>query len=137
MRVQADFDNYKKIALRDKNQLEIRLMEKVLKKLLWHYDDLLRTKKAIEGSERTDDVKKGFEMLVKNFEKLLKEENVVPMNCEGQVFDPYKHEVVLVQENSDLPENVIIEEIDKGYYLNNEVLRPARVIISKKSKITN
>jgi molecular chaperone GrpE len=41
---------------------------------------------------------------------------------------------MLVQENDDLPENVIIEELDKGYYLNNEVLRPARVAISQKSK---
>ena len=72
-------------------------------------------------------------MIVKNFEKFLEEENVIPMNCEGQVFDPYKHEAMLIQEKEDLPDNVIIEELDKGYYLNNEVLRPARVAISKKS----
>ena len=134
VRVQADFDNYKKMALRDKNRIECQVMERILKKLLRHYDDLLRTQKAIEVIERTDDMKKGFEMIVKNFEKLLEEENVSPMNCEGEVFDPYKHEAILVQEKDDLPENVIIEELDKGYYINNEVLRPARVAISQKSK---
>lgn len=134
MRVQADFDNYKKIAIRDKNRVEVQAKERLLKKLLRHYDDLLRTQKAIEVLERTDDMKKGFEMIVKNFEKFLEEENVIPMNCEGEVFDPYKHEALLVQEKGDLPENVIIEELDKGYYLNNEVLRPARVSISKQSK---
>ena len=134
LRVQADFDNYKKIAIRDKNRVEVQVMERILRKLLRHYDDLLRTQKAIEVIERTDDMKKGFEMIVKNFEKLLEEENVSPMNCEGEVFDPYKHEVILVQEKDDLPENVIIEELDKGYYINNEVLRPARVAISQKSK---
>ena len=134
IRVQADFDNYKKIAIRDKNRVEIQAKERLLKKLLRHYDDLLRTQKAIEVLERTDDMKKGFEMIVKNFEKFLEEENVCPMNCEGEAFDPYKHEALLVQEKDDLPENVIIEELDKGYYLNNEVLRPARVAISKKSK---
>ena len=134
IRVQADFDNYKKIAIRDKNRVEIQAKERLMKKLLRHYDDLLRTQKAIEVLERTDDMKKGFEMIVKNFEKFLEEESVTPMNCEGEVFDPYKHEAMLVQEKDDLPENVIIEELDKGYYLNNEVLRPARVAISKKSK---
>ena len=137
LRVQADFDNYKKIAIRDKNRVEVQVMERILRKLLRHYDDLLRTQKAIEVIERTDDMKKGFEMIVKNFEKLLEEENVSPMNCEGEVFDPYKHEVILVQEKDDLPENVIIEELDKGYYINNEVLRPARVAISQKSKTKN
>ena len=134
VRVQADFDNYKKMALRDKNRIECQVMERILKKLLQHYDDLLRTQKAIEVIERTDDMKKGFEMIVRNFEKLLEEENVRPMNCEGEVFDPYKHEAMLVQEKDDLPENVIIEELDKGYYINNKVLRPARVAISQKSK---
>ena len=135
VRVQADFDNYKKMAIREKERFEDQFMEKILKKLLAHYDDLLRIRKALEFLELVEDMKKGFEMIVKNFEKLLKEENVVPMNSEGEVFDPYKHEVVLVQENDELPENVIIEELDKGYYLNNKVLRPARVAITKKSKI--
>ncbi|RLI45906.1 nucleotide exchange factor GrpE [Candidatus Bathyarchaeota archaeon] len=134
VRVQADFDNYKKNAIREKNRFELQVKERVLKKLLRHYDDLLRTARAIEFIEYTDDIKKGFDMILKNFEKLLEEECVIPMNCEGEVFDPYKHEAMLVQENDDLPENVIIEELDKGYYLNNEVLRPARVAISQKSK---
>jgi len=134
MRVQADFDNYKKIAIRDKNRVEEQVKERLLKKMLRHYDDLLRTQKAIEILERTDDMKKGFEMIMKNFEKFLEEENVIPMNCEGEVFDPYKHEAILVHKKDDLPDNVIIEELDKGYYHNNEVLRPARVAISKKSK---
>ncbi len=136
-RVQADFDNYKKIAIRDKNRVELHAKERILKKLISHYDDLLRTVKAIEIIDRTEDIKKGFEMIVKNFEKLLEEENVVPMNCEGEEFDPYKHEAMMVQKNNDLPENVIIHELDKGYFFNNEVLRPARVAISQKSKIKN
>ena len=95
IRVQADFDNYKKIAIRDKNRVEVQAKERLLKRLLRHYDDLLRTKKAIEVLERTDDMKKGFEMIVKNFEKFLEEENVSPMNCEGEAFDPYKTQDML------------------------------------------
>ena len=53
------------------------------------------------------------------------------MEVEGDIFDPYKHEVVLVEENDELPENTIVEELDKGYFLNNTLLKPARVKITK------
>ena len=83
-------------------------------------------------------IKKGFEIIVSNFKKILSEEGVEPMNSEGEKFDPYKHEVVMVEEErEDLPENTIIEELEKGYYFNNKVLRPAKVKISKKSKLPN
>ena len=59
------------------------------------------------------------------------------MNCEGQKFDPYKQEVIIVEDRDDLPENTIIEELDKGYYYNNKVLKPAKVKISKKSCLQN
>ena len=73
---------------------------------------------------------------MKNFEKLLVEEGVESMNSEGEKFDPYKHEAVIVEEGrNDLPENTILEEITKGYYFKDKVLRPAMVKISKKSKL--
>ena len=57
------------------------------------------------------------------------------MNSVGEKFDPYKHEALLVEERDDVPENTILEEIDKGYYINNEILKPAGVKVSKyKSK---
>jgi molecular chaperone GrpE len=70
-------------------------------------------------------------MIVENFEKFLEDEGVKPMHSEGEKFDPYKHEALLVEENENLPENIILEEMDKGYYLNNKVLKPAGVKISK------
>ena len=58
------------------------------------------------------------------------------MESEGQKFDPYKHEAMMVEEGrDDLPENTIIEVLDKGYFINSKVLRPAKVKISKKSKL--
>jgi len=131
VRAKEDLENYKKITDREKKQFKLYATEKILKKLIKHFDDLQRAEKEIRDN---DSFKKGFQMLIKNFEKILEEEQVIPMNCEGQDFDPYKHEVILVKED-DLPENRIIEEVDKGYFYNNEVLRPARVIISKNKNI--
>ena len=131
VRTRADFENYKKSVMRDKEHYDTMIKEKIMKKLIDHYEDLLRAQQVLEINHSDESVKNGFQMIVQNFEKLLKEEGVNPMNCEGKKFDPYKHESVIVEENNDLPENTILEVIDKGYYLNNKVLKPAKVKVSK------
>ena len=110
----------------------------MLIKLIDHYDDLVRALNLLQMLENVDGIKKGFEIIVKNFDKILSEEGVKSMNSEGEKFDPYKHEAVIVDEGrDDLPENTILEEITKGYYLKDKILRPAKVKISKKSKLKN
>ncbi len=137
LRVRADFENYQKRTKRENERYKTLVTEKILKKLIQHYDDLIRALNILEVIENGESMKKGFELLVKNFEKLLEEEGVRPMNCEGEKFDPYKQEAMMVEVRDDLPENTIIEEIDKGYFFNNNVLRPAKVKISKKSDLQN
>ena len=86
--------------------------------------------------ENMDGIRNGLEIIVKNFQKLLEEEGVRAMNAEGEIFDPYKHEALMVDDGRDnLPENTILEELDKGYYINDKILKPAKVRISKKSKM--
>jgi molecular chaperone GrpE len=131
LRVQAEYDNYRKTTQRENERYELKYKEKMLTRLLKHYEDLTRAMKVLNALDLNDSIKKGFEMIIMNFKKLLDEEGVKAMDSEGQMFDPYKHEAVLVEENENLPENTILEEIDKGYYLNNMVLKPARVKISK------
>ena len=137
LRVRADFENYQKRTERENERYKTLATEKILKKLIQHYDDLIRALNILEVIENGESMKKGFKLLVKNFEKLLEEEGVRPMNCEGEKFDPYKQEAMMVEVRDDLPENTIIEEIDKGYFFNNNVLRPAKVKISKKSNLHN
>jgi molecular chaperone GrpE len=138
LRVRADFDNYKKRSERENSRFKAYIMDVMLKKLVDHYDDLKRALNLLKMLEDTHGIKNGFEIIIKNFEKLLTEEGVKPMNSEGEKFDPYKHEAVLVEEGrDDLPENTILEEITKGYYLKDKILRPAKVKISKKSKLKN
>jgi molecular chaperone GrpE len=135
LRVRADFENYKKRSERENEKYKEYVMDEILKKLIDHYDDLLRALNLVKILENMESFKNGFELIVKNFEKLLVKEGVKPMNSEGEKFDPYKHEVVIVEEGrNDLPENTILEEITKGYYVKDKVLRPAKVKISKKLK---
>jgi len=135
LRVRADFDNYKKITERENNRYKTYVMEKMLKKLVAHYDDLERALNLVNILENMDGIRNGLEIIVKNFQKLLEEEGVRAMNAEGEIFDPYRHEALMVNDGrDDLPENTILEELDKGYYINDKILRPAKVRISKKSK---
>jgi len=131
VRVQADFENYKKANYRENERYRLRVKEEMLKKLIKHYEDLHRALKVLDSLKKGESVKKGFKMIVDNFEQFLEDEGVKPMHLEGEKFDPYKHECLLVEENDNLPENTILEEIDQGYYLNNKVLKPAGVKISK------
>jgi len=138
LQVRADFENYKKRQERENSNYKQYVLESVLKKLVCHYDDLIRALNLMKMLEGAEGIQKGFEIIVKNFEKVMDEEGVRPMDSEGQKFDPYKHEALLVEEGrDDLPENTIIDVLDKGYFLNNKVLRPAKVKISKKSKLQN
>jgi len=138
LQVRADFENYKKRQERENSNYKQYVLEGVLKKLVCHYDDLIRALNLMKMLEGAEGIQKGFEIIVKNFEKVMEEEGVRPMDSDGKIFDPYKHEALLVEEGrGDLPENTIIEVLDKGYFLNNKVLRPAKVKISKKSRLQN
>jgi molecular chaperone GrpE len=132
LRVQADFDNYKKRIDRENQNYKLYAMNQILLKLINHYNDLKRFLRVLEAKGIDESIRKGIEMIVQNYKKILEEEGVKPMNSEGQIFDPYKHEVLNCIE-SNLPENTIIEELDQGFFFNNKVLRPAKVIISKNS----
>jgi molecular chaperone GrpE len=136
LQVRADFDNYQKRTERETTQRKEYALEAFLRKLLGHYDDMERTLNTLRMLECTEGVQKGFEIVFNNFRKLLEAEGVRPMEPEGQQFDPYKHEVMQVEENrDDVPENTIVEVLDKGYYLKDRVLRPAKVRISKRPRV--
>ncbi|HUW89865.1 MAG TPA: nucleotide exchange factor GrpE [Candidatus Nanopelagicaceae bacterium] len=136
LRVQAEYENYRKMNQRENERYELKYKEKLLTKFVKLYEDLTRALKVLNELDLNDSIKKGFEMIITNFQKILEEEGVKPMLSEGEKFDPCKHEALMVEVNEELPENTIIEELNKGYYLNNKVLRPAGVKISKtKSKL--
>ena len=88
LRVRADFDNYKKRSERENSRYKSYVIESMLKKLIDHYDDLIRALNILMMLEDMDGIKNGFEIIVKNFEKLLTEEGVKPMDSEGEKFDP-------------------------------------------------
>jgi len=127
-RLQAEFENYCKRVEKERKDVTSFASEKLVVKLLLVFDDFERALQQLK--DVPEQTKKGIEMIFKNLHKMLDEERVVPILAVGQKFDPYKHEAVL-QVESDQPEDVIVEELQKGYTMNGKVIRYAKVKISK------
>lgn len=123
-RLQAEFDNYVKRVEKERQDVINRASERIILKLLTIVDDFERALPTIPK-----DARQGIDMIIKNIHKLLDEEHVATIPTNG-TFDPYKHEVVL-KADSDKPEDTIIEEIQKGYTMNGNVIRYAKVTVSK------
>ena len=86
-----------------------------------------------EKHEKTEDIVKGFEMVLEQFRAVLSERGVKVLNPQGEAFDPSYHDCVSFLPSDDVPENVVMEVIRVGYLLNERLLRPASVVVSKGS----
>jgi len=128
-RLQAEFENFKKREDREKARFVDFAKAGIILKLLNFNDDFQRTLASLNKAD-IGVVKKGVEMLATNFQKLLKEEGVEQISCIGDKLDPFKHEVLL-QEEAEKEDGVILEELQKGYMLKGNVLRPSRVKVCK------
>ena len=133
-RLAADFDNYKKWSAKERQTIECTAAESRIKKLLDIYESLEKavcTTSNTTGTEFVDGVK----MIYKEFSRILKSEGLEPIPSVGLPLDVYKHEVLMQKVNDGVPEDTVLEEIQRGYLLNTFVLRPAKVVVSQKSKI--
>ncbi len=126
----AELENFKKRAQKEKADLLKFSNESILKALLPVLDNLERA--VHHGKETGDDspLLEGVEITLKQFLGALEKFGVRPISAAGEEFDPEKHEAVLQQEADGAP-NRVISELEKGYFYNDRLLRPAKVIVSK------
>jgi molecular chaperone GrpE len=127
----ADFDNYRKQMERQVASKTMENKAELLLKFLSIRDDYAR---AIEIAKQSKDevVLEGLEGILKNFDHLLRSEGVMEIETIETPFDPNVHDVISFAYRDDLPENTVTNEIRKGFMLDNKVLRPSIVEISKK-----
>jgi molecular chaperone GrpE len=126
-RLKAEFDNYRKRAARDQEQLVARAHERLVKELLPVLDDLER---ALEAATRHEEAKleEGVALVHRALRDTLGKEGLEEIETNGK-FDPHVHEALLAQP-SDADEGAVIEVVQKGYRLGDHVLRPARVVVA-------
>ena len=130
LREKAELENFKKRLTKEKDDFVQFANERLLQELIQIEDNLER---ALEVPNATlESLKEGVEMIQKQFSAFLKNQKVEPIEAIGKAFDPTLQEVLNQQESEEHEENTVIEEYSKGYTLNGRILRPAKVVISKK-----
>jgi molecular chaperone GrpE len=136
MWVAADFDNYKKRVLKEKEEFLKFSQENLLKEVLPVLDNLERALAVLRGHEQEAtpafaSMKQGVEMVLRQFWGVLENHGVTKIKAAGEKFDPRMHEVMLQEESSEHPDETVLEELLSGYMIHDRVLRPAQVKISK------
>ncbi len=132
LRLQAEFDNYKKRMAREKADFLKFATESLLVEFLPVLDNLERaiaSARATTGNREA--VVDGVEMIARLFRSTLEKAGVTPMDAVGQPFDPSFHQAVAQVESADGRDNIVLEEIQKGYLLEGRVLRAAMVKVSR------
>jgi molecular chaperone GrpE len=127
----ADFENLKKRTESDVENRVNSIIDEIMLKFLSIYDDFVRAKEALAKQKVNT---QGLDAILKNMNSFLAEYGVVPIEALGEIFNPKLHEAISVKEDPSLDNETITAEIRKGYILQNRVIRPSLVEISKKSK---
>ena len=134
LRMQADFENIRKRMEKEKQDFTKFANEGILIELLNILDDLERAVDLTESKHQDlSAFLKGIEMILAHLYEMLKEHGVSPIEAEGKVFNPHFHEALMQVEDKEKPEHTVVEELQKGYLLNDRVLRTSKVKVSKKT----
>ena len=128
-RVQADFENYRKRAIRDQERLVAHAHERLVRELLPVLDDLERTLEAAERHEEAALVD-GVRLVERSLRKALEKEGLIEIDANGR-FDPHVHEAVLAQSREGAEPGMVVEVLQRGYRVGDKVVRPARVIVAE------
>jgi len=131
MRIAADFDNFRKRQTRDQDDLKIQLTCTTLSEILPIVDNFERARQQLnpEGEE-AQALHRSYQGLYKQLVEVLKQLGVAPMRVVDQAFDPTLHEAVMREPSDEKAEDIVIEELQRGYHLNGRVLRHALVKVS-------
>jgi len=132
MRLQAEFENYRKRMEREKDQYIKFASENIVRELVDVAENLERAVEAGRKAtgEASDSLLKGVEMTLKQLNEILRKEGLVPIDSVGKPFDPAYHEALSRVPSKEHPENVVVKEYMRGYMLNSKVIRPAKVEVS-------
>ncbi len=130
LRTVAELENFRK---RSSNEITNALKFANSELLLSIIPLITSLEKSVEGSEESEKIdKEGILLILNSFEKTLENFNIVPINPSGQEFDPEKHEAVSTVNNPGEKDNFVRNTLERGWTLNERVVKPALVVVNKK-----
>jgi molecular chaperone GrpE len=130
LRLYADFDNYKRRTAKEKVELIQTAGKEVIQNLLEVMDDMERAEKQMAGTDDVKIVKEGVLLVFHKLKASLQAKGLKEMESIGKDFDPDMHEAI-----TEIPspgnEGKVIDQVEKGYYLNDKIIRFAKVVVGK------
>ena len=131
MRIAADFENYRKRTAKEKEEIDLQVKRNTITELLPIVDNFERARAHLKPQgEGEMTLHKSYQGVYKQLVDCLKRLGVAPMRPEGQEFDPNLHEAVMREPTDEYPEGTVLEELVRGYYFGERVLRHAMVKVA-------
>jgi molecular chaperone GrpE len=132
VRLVAEFDNFRKRTAKERLELIQTAGKEVITQLLEVLDDAERAQKQMESSNDVKAVKDGVQLVFNKLRNILQSKGLKPMESINSDFDPDKHEAITeVPAPSEALKGKVLDEVEKGYYLNDKIIRFAKVVVGK------
>ncbi len=131
LRLSAEFDNYKRRTAKERNELMQTAGKEVISSLLEVVDDSERAEKQLKESDDVNLIKEGNILVFNKFKNILLQKGLKPMKSIGEEFDAEKHEAITEIEAGNKLKGKVVDEVEKGYYLNDKIIRFAKVVVGK------
>ncbi len=128
-RLQAEFDNYRKRAVKEQQEFRDYALLEALKQVLPILDSLDRALKTENAS--ADDFRSGVDLIDRQFHDVLLKLGVEPIQAAGQLFDPTLHQAIQMVDTDEVPDNHVVDELQRGYRMKDRLLRPAMVRVAQ------
>lgn len=134
LRVAADFDNYKKRSRRDAREAAFRARNELLQEMLPVVDNLELALSHTDGDSGSEadaaSLRKGVDMVLRQFQTTMEKYDVKALDSLGEVFDPNFHEALQQRETDEQPPGTVVEEFRRGYVMGDRLIRPAMVVVA-------
>ncbi len=130
LRLRAEFDNFRKRSRKEIIDIRKKAMNEFVREL---FPVMANLEKAVEEAEKKyeNEYSMGFRLILAQLKEIATKYGVEEINPKGEFFDPLHHEAFMVQVDDSVPEKTVLEVLEKGYICNGDLLKPARVIVSK------
>ena len=133
LRAQAEVQNVRRVAGQEITRARLYGVEALAREFVTVGDNLQRALESCNEKAEISVIKEGLELTLRSFEGSLETAGIVPINPDGEAFDPEKHEAISVVEDDKKEPNTVIDVIQRGFTIQNRILRPAKVVVTKKS----
>lgn len=130
LRVTAEYENYKKRMAREMDDFRKYANQSLLKEMLSVVDHIELALQAASDASPDKCLAEGLNLTLKELSRILEKFNVKPIDAVGKPFNPEFHEAILRETSEEVPETTVVREMQKGYMINQRLLRPSLVVVA-------